>query len=202
MYIAYLLTYNTTMKKIVLLTLIALSSITSYSQKKKGTTTSKGVLAKVDNLVAEVKSGSFQLTIDGKDAIVVKPVDAKFISSDVKLKSFTSSGVKLYLLSWTEKTLNKTDVKSEDITIVYSNIYEISSKKQVFYNTQLTNHIIEKVFLDKNKTASETQEKMRREGFEFTLNPDGSVTQKNKTQENKLVYDPTKIEYVDVRKKR
>jgi hypothetical protein len=190
------------MKKIVLLTLIALCSITSYSQKKKATTTSKGVLAKVDNLVAEVKAGNFQLTIDGKEAIVVKPVDAKFTPTDFKLKSFTASGVKLYLLSWTEKTLNKTDLKSEDITTVYSNIYEITSKKQVFYNTQLTNHIIEKVFLDKNKTASETQEKMRREGFEFTLNPDGSVTQKNKTQENKLVYDPTKMEYVDVRKKR
>lgn len=202
MYIAYLLTYNTTMKKIVLLTLIALCSITSYSQKKKATTTSKGILAKVDNLVAEVKAGNFQLTIDGKEAIVVKPVDAKFTPTDVNLKSFTASGVKLYLLSWTEKTLNKTDLKSEDITTIYSNIYEITSKKQVFYNTQLTNHIIEKVFLDKNKTASETQEKMRREGFEFTLNPDGSVTQKNKTQENKLVYDPTKMEYVDVRKKR
>jgi len=34
--------------------------------------------------------------------------------------------------------------------------------------------------LDNNKTASETQEKMRREGFEFTLNPDGSITQKIK----------------------
>ena len=92
-------------------------------------------------------------------------------------------------------------MKTEDITIVYSYIYEITSKKQVFYNTQLTNHIIEKVFLDRLKNASETQEKMRREGFEFTLNPDGSVTQKNKTQENKLVYDVAKMEYVNAKKK-
>lgn len=206
MYIAILLNDNTTMKKIVLFTLIALCSISSYSQKKKGTakkatTTTKGVLAKVDNLVAEVKAGNFQLTIDGKDAIVVKPADAKFTPTDVKLKSFTASGVKLYLLSWTEKTLNKTDLKTEDITTVYSNVYEITSKKQVFYNTQLTNHIVEKVFLDRLKNASETQERMRREGFEFTLNADGTITQKNKTQENKLIYDATKMEFVNSKKK-
>jgi len=194
------------MKKIVLFTLIALCSISSYSQKKKGTakkatTTTKGVLAKVDNLVAEVKAGNFQLTIDGKEAIVVKPADAKFTPTDVKLKSFTASGVKLYLLSWTEKTLNKTDLKTEDITTVYSNVYEITSKKQVFYNTQLTNHIVEKVFLDRLKNASETQERMRREGFEFTLNADGTITQKNKTQENKLIYDATKMEFVNSKKK-
>jgi len=190
------------MKKIVLLTLIVLCSITSYSQKKKATTTSKGVLAKVDNLVAEVKTGNFQITIDGKDAIEVKPVDAKFTPTDVKLTSFTASGTKLYLLAWTEKSQVKTTLKTEDITTVYSNIYEVSSKKQVFYNTQLTNHIVEKVFLDKLKTASETQERMRREGFEFFLNTDGTITQKNKTQENKWVYDATKMEFVDAKKKK
>jgi hypothetical protein len=194
------------MKKIVLFTLIAFCSITSYSQKKKATvkkevTTSKGFLAKVDNLVAEVKVGNFQLTIAGKDAIIVKPADAKFAPTDVKLKSFTAGGVKLYLLSWTEKTLNKTDLKTEDCTTVFSNVYEITSKKQVFSNTQITNHIVEKVFLDKLKNASETQERMRKEGFECTLNLDGTITQKNKTQENKLMYDATKMEFVNSKKK-
>lgn len=195
------------MKKIVLFMLVALCSVSSYAQKKKVTakkavaSTSKGVLAKADNIVAEIKAGNFQLTVDGKEAIVVKAADAKFAPTDVKLKSFTASGVKLYLLTWTEKTLNKTDLKTEDITTVYSNVYEITSKKQVFYNTQLTNHIVEKVFLDKLKNASETQERMRREGFEFTLNPDGTITQKNKTQENKLIYDAAKMEFVNSKKK-
>lgn len=195
------------MKKIVLFMLVALCSVSSYAQKKKVTAkkavaiTSKGVLAKADNIVAEIKAGNFQLTVDGKEAIVVKSTDAKFAPTDVKLKAFMASGVKLYLLTWTEKTLNKTDLKTEDITTVYSNVYEITSKKQVFYNTQLTNHIVEKVFLDKLKNASETQERMRREGFEFTLNPDGTITQKNKTQENKLIYDATKMEFVNSKKK-
>lgn len=194
------------MKKIVFITLIALCSITSYSQKKKVTvkkaTTPKGVLAKVDNLVAEIKIGNFQLTIDGKEAIVVKPVDAKFTPTDVKLTPFMANGIKLYLLAWTEITQNKTELKTEDITTVYSTIYDVPTKKQVFYNTQLTNHIVEKVFLDRLKNASETQERMRREGFEFILNTDGSITQKNKTQENKWVYDVAKMEYVDAKKKK
>lgn len=195
------------MKKIILLVALSFVVATAVGQKKKATAASKATvgLAKADNLVAEVKSGNFQLTITEngkpKDAIVIKAADAKFAPTNCKLTSFTASGTKLYLLTWTEVTQNKTDLKTEDITTIYSNIYEISSKKLVFYNTQLTNHITEKVFLDKMKQVSETQEKMRREGFEFTLNPDGSVKQKNKTQENKLVYDAAKMEYVDSRKK-
>ncbi len=182
-------------------------STTIYAQKKKSSKAVKAspVVAKVDNLVAEVKAGNFQLTINengkAKDAIIIKTADAKFAPKDSKLIAFTANGTKLYLLSWTEITQNKTDLKTEDITTIYSNIYEVTSKKLVLYNTQLTNHIVEKVFLDRLKNASETQEKMRREGFEFTLNPDGTVTQKNKTQENKLVYDVTKMEYVNAKKK-
>lgn len=197
------------MKKIILMVLIALVSTTSFAQKKKKgapkkattTATAKGVLAKVDNLVAEIKTGNFQVTIDGKEALVVKAVDAKFAPTNVKLSSFTGSGTKLYLLTWTETTQIKTDLKTEDITNVNSVVYEIPNKKQVFSNTQMTNHITEKVFLDRLKTASETQEKMRREGFEFILNPDGTITQKNKTQENKWKYDPAKMEFVDAKKK-
>ena len=195
------------MKKIVLLVIVMLMSTTINAQKKKSSKAVKSspVIAKVDNLVAEVKAGNFQLTINengkAKDAIIIKTADAKFVPKDSKLVSFTTNGTKLYLLSWTEITQNKTELKTEDITTIYSNIYEVTSKKLVLYNTQLTNHIVEKVFLDRLKNASETQEKMRREGFEFTLNADGSVTQKNKTQENKLVYDVAKMEYVNAKKK-
>ena len=68
------------MKKLILLVMLSLVVTTSFSQKKKSVKASATTisLAIVDNLVAEVKSGNFQLTIDGKDAIVVKPVDSKF----------------------------------------------------------------------------------------------------------------------------
>jgi 16S rRNA U516 pseudouridylate synthase RsuA-like enzyme len=108
----------------------------------------------------------------------------------------------LYLLSWQEKTNTKTPTKTEDILTIYTKVYDITSKKEVFSNYQITNNITEQVFLDKNKTVSETQNKIRREGFEFTLNPDGSITQKSKNQENKWVYDATKKEYLDAKKKK
>ena len=103
-------------------------------------------------------------------------------------------------LLWERKSNTKTDLKTEDITMMYSVIYEITTKKQVFSNYQKTTNIVEKVFLDRNKTASETQEKVRKEGFEFVLNPDGSVTQKSKNQENKWLYDVAKQEYVEAKK--
>ncbi len=190
------------MKKIIMLTCVALLSFNGYSQKKKvipqkaGATAS--VFPKLDNLSTEVKNGNFQLSISEKgktnDALVVKAVDASFKPTDCKLSSFMANGVKLYLLKWTELTKVVTGKKSEDKTTVYNVIYELASKKQVFSNYQLTNHIIEQVSLG-GTAASETQERYRREGFEFILNPDGSVTQKNKTQQNNLVYDATKMEF-------
>ncbi|NNT71469.1 hypothetical protein HKT18_04485 [Flavobacterium sp. IMCC34852] len=191
------------MKRIVLFALIAMLSVNAYSQKKKPvakkpTTTASG-LAKVDNLVAEVKKGNFQVTINEngkeKDAMIVKAADAKFAPTNCKLTAFTANGTKLYLLTWTENVQIKTPKKTEDITNVYSVIYEIANKKQVFSNTQITNHITEIVSLG-GTAATETQEKIRRDGFEFILNPDGSVTQKSKNQQNKWVYDVAKIEFV------
>jgi len=191
------------MKRIVLLALIALLSVNAYSQKKKPAakkpTAAASGLAKADNLVAEVKKGNFQVTINEngkeKDAMIVKAVDAKFAPTNCKLTSFTANGTKLYLLTWTEIVQIKTAKKTEDITNVYSVIYEVNAKKQVFSNTQITNHITEIVSLG-GTAATETQEKIRRDGFEFILNPDGSVTQKSKNQQNKWVYDATKIEFV------
>ena len=199
------------MKKNLILIAVLLISIANYGQKKKVATkapVAKGTpsIAKVDNLVAEVKNGNFQISIVEKgktiDAITVKSVDSKFAPVDGKLTAFTANGAKLYLLTWTEKTATKTDLKTEDIATIYSQVYEISSKTQVFSNFQTTNNIVEKVFLDKLKNASETQEKVRREGFVFTLNPDGSIVQKSKNQENKWVYDAAAVKYVDAKKKK
>lgn len=190
------------MKKIYLMLIVSFLSIASFSQRKKapaqkGNETS--ALPKLDNFQVEVRNSNFQVAIiekgKPKDAIVVKTVDATFTPINCKLTSFSVNGVKLYLLSWTETSITKTELKTENMSMVYSVIYEMTAKKQVFSNYQLTNNITEKVFLDKNKTASETQEKIRREGFEFILNPDGSIIQKNKTQQNILVYDKDKMEF-------
>jgi len=189
------------MKNIFLFLCVGLLTLNGFSQKKINTTKTPSTaiaLPKVDNLQVEIKNGKFQVTISEKgkssDMLIVKDVDAAFTPKDCKLSSFTASGVKLYLLTWTELSMTKSLNKTEDKTTIHSVIYEITSKKQVYSNYQLTNHITEKVSLG-GTGASETQEKIRREGFEFTLNSDGSVTQKNKTQQTTYVYDKVKIEF-------
>ena len=198
------------MKKIFLVAFVVLFSSSNYSQKKKvlktvANKTTAG-LAKVDNLIAEIKSGNFQITINEngkpKDAIIIKSADAKFAPTDCKLTSFTANGAKLYLLVWSEKTTTNTDLKTENIVTINSQVFDLVTKTQVFSNFQTTNNITEKVFLDKLKNASETQERIRREGFEFILNADGSITQKNKNQENKWIYDAKEVKYNDAKKKK
>ena len=189
------------MKNVFLFLCVGLLTLNGFSQKNissSKTPSSASALPKVDNLQVEIKNGKFQLTISEKgktnDILIIKDVDAAFTPKDCKLSSFTASGVKLYLLTWTELSTTKLTNKTEEKTTIYSVIYEITTKKQVYSNYQLTNHITEKVSLG-GTGATETQEKMRREGFEFTLNSDGSVTQKNKTQQTTYVYDKVKIEF-------
>lgn len=196
------------MKKNLILITFLLIGITNYAQKKKtvAATKSSSGIAKLDNLVAEVKSGKFQLSINDKgkttDAIPIKDVDAKFSPEDAKITSFTANSTKLYLLTWTEKSATKTDLKSENIVTINCQVFNIDTKSMLFSNFQTTNNIVEKVFLDRLKNASETQEKIRREGFVFTLNSDGSIVQKNKTQENKWIYDAASNKYIDAKKKK
>lgn len=195
------------MKKIFFLVVLSLIGYNSFGQKKKSAPKTKPltVFAKVDNLVAEIKNGTFQITINEngtpKDAIEVKKADPIFAPTDCKLTPFKANGTQLYLLSWIERTQTKTDLKTEDAATINSNIYELTSKKLVFSNKQVTSHIVEKVFLDKLKNASETQERKHSEGLEFKLNPDGSIIQRTKTQENKLIYDVAKMQYVISKKK-
>lgn len=190
------------MKKIFLFLCVGLLTTNAFGQKKKTpakkTAATATALPKLDNLQVEVKAGKFQVAVVEKgktnEPLVVKDVDAAFVPKDCKLSSFTASGVKLYLLTWTEVNKIVTGKKTEDKSTVYNVIYEIVSKKQVYSNYQLTNHITEVVSLG-GTAATETQEKIRREGFEFVLNPDGSVTQKAKNQQTTFVYDKDKMEF-------
>lgn len=189
------------MKKIFLFLCVGLLTFNGFAQKKgaaKKPATSASALPKLDNLQVEIKGGNFQVAIAEKgkpaDAMVVKAADASFKANNCQLKSFMASGVKLYLLTWTELSKVSTGKKTEDKTTVYSVIYEIASKKQVYSNYQLTNHITETVSLG-GTAATETQEKIRREGFEFVLNPDGTVTQKGKNQQMTFAYNKDKMEF-------
>lgn len=192
------------MKKFVSLFLISiLFSFAAFAQKTK-TSSKVSSLAALDNLVVDTKDNMVIVMIKAKpnqESITLS--DQKIANSpqEVTIKSFTSDNTKLYLINWTETTTNKTELRLEDIKTIYSKIINPETKSILFSNYQKTNNITEKVFLDKLKNASETQQKIRREGFEFILNSDGSITQKNKTQENKWFYSAKQSKYVDSKNK-
>lgn len=191
------------MKKIVFFCMLCFLSLVN-AQKKKAPAASP-VLAKVENLVLELKAGNLQLVqMEGakvKETVVVQANASALKPVDCKIVPFTASGTKLYAVSWIEKKTVTTTDKTEEITTVTHAIYEWTSKKQVFFNTQVTNNITEKVYLDRNKNASETQMRVRREGYELVLNPDGTVTQKNKSTTLTWAFDATKMEMVQAKKK-
>lgn len=191
------------MKKIVFFSMLCFISLVN-AQKKKAPAASP-VLAKVENLVLELKSGNLQLVqMEGakaKETVVIQANAAALKPTDCKIIPFTASGSKLYAVSWTEKKTVTTTDKTVEITTITHAIYEWASKKQVFFNTQVTNNITEKVYLDRNKNASETQMRVRREGYELVINPDGTVTQKNKTTTLTWTFDATNKEMVQAKKK-
>lgn len=193
------------MKKTTLLLLLLLTATFSYGQKKgskkKGAAKpASAALAKADNLTAEVVKGNFYLFINNKakkDTIGIKTVDEKNLPKNCTLKGFTAKGTPLYLLTWTEEITTKTELKTEVRTILFSEVYDTASKTKLFSNQQTTTNITEKVFLDRLKNASETQEKVRREGFEFVLTPEGDIVQKNKTQQNTFAFNAADKKYVE-----
>ncbi len=192
------------MKKIILYLLISFFSTSIYSQKKKVATKKPVsiVLATAANLSAEIVKDNFYLFVNNgatKDTIVLKTVDVKNLPTDCKITLFTTKQTPLYLVTWNENTTTKTDLKIEDVVSVYSEIFEITSKTLALGNIQKTTNITEKVFLDRLKNASETQQRVRREGYEFALLPDGDVTLKDKTQENKLTYSPVVKKYLEAK---
>ncbi|MGK4568632.1 hypothetical protein [Flavobacterium sp. 3HN19-14] len=196
------------MRKIILLIAFSLICTAGYSQKKKKgakkAAATPTALAKADNLTAELIKNNFYVFVNNKpkkDTLVTKNFEGLKSPSDVKITPFTAKGSPLYAINWTEVTITETKLKTETATVIVTQIWDAASKTKVLDNSQTTTNIKEIVFLN-NTQASETREKVRREGFEFTLLPEGDVLLKNKTQENKMIYDATLKKFVNMPTKR
>lgn len=190
------------MKKILLLFVISSIFNTVYSQKKKPTQQiSSSVLAKSDNLSVEIVKSNLCLLIANKgakkDTIVLKNKVDNSLPKECKIQSFLAKNVKLYSISWIENKLTETKLKTEDATTVYTELCDIASKTKLLSNAQTTTKIKEIHFLDTKQTVSETIQKVRNEGFVLSLTKEGDVILKNKTQENKLTYNPTENKFVN-----
>ena len=191
------------MKKLFLLLVLLVSTI-GFAQKGKGKSATKNVvLAKVDDISAEViseKTGKRVVLFvkkEGKvDTLEVKKLDkVDFKPTNFTIKSFTTQGKKFYHVNWKEEIKIDTKLKKENGVVTEDQLWDTETKTLLLGNTQKSSHIKETVFLDANKTASHDVEKNRNEGFEFMLNADGSFNLKTKTQNSTYVYNTATSKY-------
>jgi hypothetical protein len=191
------------MKKLFLL-LVLLVSTVGFAQKGKGKSATKNVvLTTVDNISAEIiseKTGKRVVLFvkkEGKvDTLEVKKLDkVDFKPTNFTVKSFTTQGKKFYHVNWKEEIKTDTKLKKENGFVTEDRIWDTETKTLLLGNVHKSSHIKETIFLDANKTASHDVEKNRSEGFEFTLNPDGSFVLKTKTQNSTYVYNAASSKY-------
>lgn len=202
------------MKKILFVLAIALVANIGYSQKSKkaaakSSSAGKTVLAKSGTMTAELfkSKTDYRLYVlinnKEKDTLALKSFPAATAKENLPVNftitPFTSIGTALYNISWTEKSYTEIPDKKEDRTTTVTEIWNATTKTQLHSNVQAATKITEILWLDKGKNASQTSEKMRNEGFVLTLNPEGDIILKNKTQENKLVYNATDNKYDPVK---
>ena len=204
------------MKKIILLLAVFLCCSSIYSQKKKAAknASSSNVIANAANLTAALTPDKdtyrFEVKTDKKETLFVKQIDVKGneksaatknnnIPVGCKITPFTAKGTPLYCITWTENKVTEAAEKTEDRTQIHSEIWNAVTKKRLLENVQTTTKIKEILWLDKLKNASQTSEKMRREGLVFSLTNEGDVALTGKNQENKLVYNPATDNYDNVK---
>ena len=191
------------MKKLFLLLLLSVTAI-GFAQKGKSKASPKNVvLATVDNISAEIiseKAGKRVVLFVKNEGVVdtleVKKLDkAEFKPTSFTIKSFTTQGKKIYHVNWKEVIKVDTKLKKENGVLTEDQLWDTQAKTLLSGNTHKSSHIKETVFLDANKTASHDVEKNRNEGFEFTLNADGSFSLKTKTQNSTYVYNTASSKY-------
>ena len=196
------------MKNFVLLIAILLIAVPSFSQKKGKVKNKKSIrtaiiLANTTNVIFEMnkKNGLNQLyllTGAAKDTLLIKSVAESIIilPASCKLKLFTANATPLLNVTWIENSvIGDAKIKIENITKVNNDIWELAARNQALSNTQITTNIKEIVYLDRLKNASETQERNRKEGLEFILQPNGDVTLFTKTVTNTMNYNAADKKY-------
>jgi len=187
------------MKKVILIVFIVLCiSPGLVAQKKKISKNApvSSALAKSENVTVEMINKNLTVIRANsgvkKDSVMLKIFAENSKPTAVKITPFTAKGKKLFLISWSENVVTTTKLKTEDAIIIFSEIVNFETKSKVLSNTQTTVNITEMHYLDSKQTVSETVQKVRREGSELVLNPDGDVSLKNKTRENKLTFNVDK----------
>ncbi len=178
------------MKKIVflLLTFCTITSVYSQKKKKASQRSNATVLATTGNISAEIWKQNIILCINKKDTIIIKPTTIDAMPINCKITAFKTKGTELHLVTWTEVIATSDPKKAVVATSNYSKIYNILGKTEVGTNIKTVTKTTEQVQLGKS-TATETQEKIKTEGQELALLPNGDIVLKSKKGDTKYTYD-------------
>lgn len=194
------------MKKLITILFVVISAA-GIGQKKKSKVNPIIPLAKFENISLELNKSDFNLIIttqEGtKETVLIKNIASGVTPKDCKITKFLANGTSFYNLTWIEKTtVGDPKTKVEETTKTINEVWDISAKTKVFSNEQVTTNIKEQVFLDRFKNASETQERLRKEGQEFLLMPDGVLVLKSKNSESRLAYSSIDKKFMPLLKKK
>jgi hypothetical protein len=188
------------MKNLLLTLLLLITSVSLAQKAKTPVKVTSTALATFENLKAEIitEGGKQKLAIlidnaGKKETIILKEISTKDKAqqpTNFKIKTFTIADTKLYHFTYTENILTETKLKKENALVTSNEIWDLSTTKlKILGNIQTISQIKEIQFLDKNKTASQTVDKTRKEGFEFNLTKDFEVHLSTKTQINKYKFN-------------
>ena len=179
-------------------------TLNTFGQRKKivKKPISGVVITKLDKVAAEFFKNTLYVIIPSitdatqKDTIILKPDVQKNAILNPTISLIKTKTNQFYAVSWTENNLTTTKLKTEDATTIFTEICDFSTKLRVLSNFQKTTKIKEIRFFDANQTVSETIDKVRKEGNEIKILPDGDVILINKKGETKLTFSPAEKIYV------
>lgn len=186
------------MKKIALL-LMVLSVSLSYGQKKKkkavASKAAAGVLAKSGDASVAFNKKKDLFLIVAKDSMLLTKSRTNFNPVNVKVTPVKVRTNTFYCVTWNETVKTDTSLKKETAAITENQLWNAATKTLLIGNTQKALDIQEIVFLDKLKTASETQYKKKSEGYAFSLLPNGDFTLSTKSATTKYAYNDKTSRY-------
>lgn len=187
------------MKKIAILAFAFFTCFTNAQKKKssKAPAPTATVITTSGNASVELfKNNLFLLVKNGvqKDTMLLKTYTDKTLPTECKVTNFTTKGTSMYYVTWNEKVVTETKLKKEETAIVESQIWNPAKKELQIGNTQSTSNIKEIVFLDRLKTASETQQRVKKSGYEFIFN-NGDFILRTKSGDTKYTYNTTTSKY-------
>jgi len=182
-----------------------LSVSLTYGQKKKKKVTEAKVataaLAKVGDASVLFDKKKDLLLVVAKDTMLLTKSRADFNPTNMKITPVKIKTNTFYCVTWNETAKTDSKLKKEEAAIIESQIWNPLTKTLLIGNTQKTVKVTEIVFLDRLKTASETQYKTRNEGYLFSLLPNGDFSLSNKSATTKYTYNEKLARYEPVKKK-